>query len=91
MFAGQAAQVTCLVSEGDTPLVISWGFDGGYDFNDIGIITNKLGTKGSTLLIEYISSKHQGNYTCIVKNPAGVVTSTAYLEIHGKRLKKVVW
>lgn len=91
MFAGQAAQVTCLVSEGDSPLDISWGFSKGSDFDDLGILVNKVGKKGSTLFIESISSRHQGNYTCFAKNPAGVVTYSAHLEIHGNIPSLRVW
>lgn len=90
MFAGQAAQVTCLVYEGDFPLDISWGFSRGDNFEELGIFVNKLGKKGSTLLIESISSQHQGNYTCFVKNQAGVVEYSAFLEIHGKIAPKSV-
>jgi hypothetical protein len=86
MFAGQAAQVTCLVLEGDTPLDIVWSVDGGSDMDELGIITNKLGQKGTTLFIEYINEQHRGNYTCTAKNPVGVARFSTFLEIHGKTL-----
>lgn len=80
IFAGEAAQVTCLVSAGDPPLDISWHFDG---ISDIGITMTKVGRKASTLLIESAGIQHRGNYTCIAKNAAGFVAYTTPLNIHG--------
>lgn len=83
IFAGQAAQVTCLVFEGDSPIDISWSFDGKYDMYRLGVSTMKAGKKASMLLIENASEKHQGNFTCSVKNPAGITNFTASLYVHG--------
>lgn len=80
IFAGEAAQVTCLVSAGDPPLDISWHFEG---ISDIGITVTKVGRKASTLLIESAGIQHRGNYTCIAKNTAGFVNYTTPLNIHG--------
>nr|CAD7403650.1 unnamed protein product [Timema poppensis] len=82
IFAGQATQVTCLVSQGDAPLNILWSFQGSELSTQTGISTNKFGRKASSLLIDPASSGHRGNYTCTVKNPAGTVNYTAHLEIH---------
>ncbi|RZF32483.1 hypothetical protein LSTR_LSTR016773 [Laodelphax striatellus] len=84
IFAGEAAQVTCLVSQGDPPLDISWSFHGLGDLSQLGLSTNKVGKKASMLLIESASSHHRGNYTCSVRNPAGSVNYSTSLEIHGK-------
>lgn len=83
IFAGQAAQVTCLISEGDSPLEIVWSFDGENKINHLGISTIKAGSKGSMLLIESASYRHRGNYTCSAKNPAGESEFTTSLNIHG--------
>lgn len=84
MFAGQTAQITCLVSDGDLPLDISWSFQGADNFAHLGISTQNLGRKGSSLLIESADSYHQGNYTCTVKNAAATANYTAALNVHGK-------
>lgn len=83
IFAGQSAQVTCFVLEGDTPLDISWTFNDSTSFKHLGISTAKVGLKTSVLLIEAAGSQHRGQYTCRVENPAGVVNFTTRLEING--------
>lgn len=83
IFAGQAAQVTCLVSEGDPPLDISWSFDGIGEMYRLGISTMKAGKKASVLLIETAQAKHRANYTCTAKNPAGIANYSTTLNIHG--------
>lgn len=83
IFAGQAAQVTCLVNEGDQPFDISWSFQASHTSSQNGITTNKIGNRASLLLIDPADSGHIGNYTCTVRNPVGVVNYTASLKIHG--------
>lgn len=82
IFAGQATQVTCLVSVGDPPLDITWSFNGHKDVAVLGISTTKTG-KANMLLIDSTGSHHQGNYTCTAKNPAAVVSYSALLYVHG--------
>lgn len=84
IFAGQAAQVTCLVSEGDLPIDISWTFHGIVDMSALGVSINRIGSKTSMLLIETSMGDHQGNYTCVAKNKAGVTHYTTTLHVHGK-------
>lgn len=83
IYAGQSAQVTCFVLEGDTPLDISWTFNGSKSFKHLGITTAKVGQKTSLLLIEGAGSQHRGQYTCRAENPAGGVNFTTHLEING--------
>lgn len=83
IFAGQSAQVTCLVSEGDAPLQFSWQLSGQEIPKDGGIEIQSLGRRGSNLMIEYAESKHGGNYTCSVSNTAGTVQYTTVLNVHG--------
>jgi hypothetical protein len=83
IFAGQTTQVTCLVSEGDSPLDIAWSFQGTELSSQMGISTVRYGQKASALLIDPASSGHRGNYTCTVRNRAGSVNYTANLDVHG--------
>lgn len=93
IYAGQAAQITCFVSEGDQPLELLWSFNGSIVTDKEGIQTNKFG-RTSTLLIDPTSANHIGNYTCIANNAAGAVNYTAILDIfgmpcRGRRIKHV--
>lgn len=82
IFAGEAAQVTCLVTQGDSPLEIGWEFQNSRVF-PVGVTTTRVGSRASLLLIEATGPDHQGTYTCIAKNPVGIVRYSATLEIHG--------
>lgn len=81
--SGQTAQVTCLVSEGDLPLNITWSFHGGVVELDSGVITTKIGKKASSLLIDSVSEVQSGNYTCTAQNRAGSSHYTASLDVYG--------
>lgn len=83
IFAGQSAQVTCLVSEGDTPMEITWSFESLRPFDEYGITTHKFGHQGNVLLIAETSAHHQGVYTCSATNSAGRANYSSLLEIHG--------
>lgn len=79
VFAGQSAQVTCSVLEGDSPLDLSWTFD--VPRNLVSVV--KIGEKTSLLSIENTDSVHRGNYTCYVMNRVGNASYTASLNVHG--------
>lgn len=88
IYSGQSAQITCLVSEGDAPLNISWWFRKS-DQSELkplpsGISVNKMGSKLSMLFIESTSSYFAGNYACVVENRAGSSKHTSALNVHGK-------
>lgn len=92
IFAGQAAQVTCLVSEGDLPLDITWTYQGSSNRSmmDLGISTSRFGQKTSMLLIESTNAEHRGNYTCTAKSLSTLQLSSHYsaeLNIHGKHFQ----
>ena len=83
MDEGEFAQVSCIVSKGDKPLTISWSFHGHNITSDLGIITTPIGTRGSMLVIESVGHRHQGNYSCVAKNQAGVRYETVQLRVNG--------
>uniref|UniRef100_A0A8W7P8J2 Ig-like domain-containing protein n=1 Tax=Anopheles coluzzii TaxID=1518534 RepID=A0A8W7P8J2_ANOCL len=86
--SGSTASVSCIVTKGDTPIDISWMFNGRRITLDEGILITKGGGKISMLSIESVHSRHAGNYTCSAKNKAGSVQHTAELQVMGKSCTK---
>lgn len=86
IYVGQSAQLTCFVTDGDLPLEITWSFNGTEDLSFFGVMTGKAGRRAKLLIIESVAPKHQGYYTCSVRNPARTVSYTANLKIHGRYL-----
>uniref|UniRef100_A0A182NC81 Down syndrome cell adhesion molecule n=1 Tax=Anopheles dirus TaxID=7168 RepID=A0A182NC81_9DIPT len=79
--SGSTASVSCIVTKGDTPIDISWMFNGRRISIDDGILITKGGGKISMLSIESVHSSHAGNYTCSARNTAGSVQHTAELQV----------
>lgn len=79
----EAIMVICSVTKGDMPFVIQWYFNGqAVRTGRRGIVL--LNTKRSSQIsIESVSHENQGNYTCVVKNEAGVMNYTATLFVNG--------
>ncbi len=83
---GSFAQITCVVSEGDEPLTISWSFHGHNLTTDFGIMTQNMGTRVSSLMISSVGHKHMGQYTCTASNSAGKASYSANLRVNGRLL-----
>ena len=81
---GSFAQLSCVVTEGDEPLILSWSFHGHNLTSDLGITTTELGSRTSILMIPSVAHKHVGNYTCKAINKAGCTSSTAELKVNSK-------
>lgn len=62
----------------------SWSFGGQSVGMLPGVSTMGGGRKASMLLIDPLGAMHSGNYTCTVKNRAGVANYTSELRINGK-------
>ena len=84
MNEGAFAQVSCIITEGDEPLSISWTFHGSHITSDLGILTTPLGTKGSSLMIPSVGHGHRGNYTCQAANAAGSRSRGVELRVNGR-------
>ena len=84
MDEGSFAQVSCIVTKGDQPLVISWSFHGSNITSELGITTMPTGPMGSLLMIPSVGHKHRGTYTCKARNPAGVRSQSVELRVNGK-------
>lgn len=74
--------VTCAVSEGDSPLKITWLKDG-RPLKPREATTHHIGEFDLALRIQSASTAHNGNYTCVASNDAAKTSRTASLLVHG--------
>ncbi|XP_024891161.1 LOW QUALITY PROTEIN: hemicentin-2-like [Temnothorax curvispinosus] len=82
IYAGQAAQLACMVPIGDTPIEIAWTHEGEALSQFMGFSVGKLGPRTSILLIEPVTPEHGGRYACVASNPSGRVIHEATLRVH---------
>src|SRR5436309_546343 len=85
-FKGMRAHITCAVSQGDSPLKFVWLKD---KYNTTatldGVSIRQYDSHTSSLSIESVTSRHSGNYTCVVSNIAATVSYAAQLLVQGKQ------
>ncbi|GAB6032243.1 Down syndrome cell adhesion molecule-like protein 1 [Chamberlinius hualienensis] len=78
---GQLARVSCIVSRGDLPLNFAWEKDGlgliNEDAKADGIYVRSFDEHSSILSITSVQLKHNGRFTCIAKNAAGMARHSA--------------
>ncbi|KAK7068698.1 hypothetical protein SK128_024054 [Halocaridina rubra] len=67
---GAFAPVICVVAAGDTPMNISWHYNGGIQL-PLGTDSQTIGDRTSILTISSISWLHSGDYECLAENSAG--------------------
>ena len=87
-----AVSVTCVVNKGDLPIEIEWMFAGSEEYGGVpekrlntndGVVITRTNARISMLSIEAVKSRHRGNYTCVARNNAGIVSNSAQLSIDG--------
>ena len=83
MNEGAFTQLSCVVTEGDMPLSISWSFHGHNLTSGLGIETSNMGPRASILMINSVGHRHRGSYTCTASNKAGKVSYTTKLNVNG--------
>lgn len=83
MNEGAFAQLSCVITEGDEPLSISWTFHGHDLTSDQGIQTSNHGSRVSLLMITSVGHQHMGQYTCTASNKAGQASFSANLRVNG--------
>jgi Immunoglobulin domain len=59
-------------------------------FDEKTIEINTIQSFSSILTIHNITSQHNGNYTCLILNPGGVVDYTAVLSVSGNKLYSII-
>lgn len=88
---GERASLTCSVTKGDPPLTVSWLKDGRPLDPKHRLAVQQVDQYNSILLIESLSPEHNGNYSCVARNPAAEVIHTQRLVVNGisrQRTKK---
>ncbi|KAA0202266.1 hypothetical protein HAZT_HAZT008156 [Hyalella azteca] len=83
---GDMAQTNCVVQKGDSPLLISWQFNGLPLTNSDHVEIAGMGKRSSILTIDPVMGDHRGNYTCVASNPAGEMAVHAILHVNGAPL-----
>ena len=80
---GQEAALTCRASKGDTPMELSWTFDGRPVAGDAGVQVFSVGRRTSVLSIQSVEADHSGLYTCTASNAVGEAQHSARLTVKG--------
>lgn len=88
---GDNVQATCHVSKGDSPLQLTWSFQGlnsNSSALEKSVKTLKVSERTNLLEIPEAFSAHSGHYTCAARNKAGSVAYTATLMVNGNYLEE---
>lgn len=64
-------------------MTVEWKLNGSPLQSYLEIQTEKRGKRINNLVIDLVSAKHAGNYTCFAENAAGVAEHTAELVVNG--------
>lgn len=80
---GERASLTCSVTKGDAPLTVTWLKDGKPLDPKHHLAVQQVDQFNSILLIESLSPEHNGNYSCVARNPAAEVVHTQRLVVNG--------
>ncbi|KAL1130463.1 hypothetical protein AAG570_011711 [Ranatra chinensis] len=79
---GERASLTCSVTKGDLPLTVSWLKDGRPLDPKHRLAVQQVDRFNSILLIESLSPEHNGNYSCVARNPAAEAVHTQRLVVN---------
>ncbi|KAJ8667921.1 hypothetical protein QAD02_009584 [Eretmocerus hayati] len=80
--AGDTTSVQCVIMKGDTPLDISFTFQGIPIVPGRDVIISETGKRAKQLMIDSVNAKHAGEYTCIASNMAGATSRSALLSVN---------
>lgn len=83
MSYGDTISIQCTISGGDLPVDVQWRLNGSPLESYLEIQTAKSGKRINNLVIDLVSAKHAGNYTCLASNAAGVAEHTSELVVNG--------
>ncbi len=83
MSYGDTISITCTISGGDLPVVVEWRLNGSPLESYLEIQTERRGKRINNLVIDLVSAKHAGTYSCLASNAAGVAEHTSELVVNG--------
>ena len=76
--------MSCVVTEGDEPLTVSWTFHGAELSSDLEMVTTPIGSRGSMLMISRVGHRHTGSYTCLAEVPGfPSISQTSRVKLRG--------
>lgn len=80
---GERASLTCTVIKGDLPLTITWNKDGHPLKSKMHSTITQVDQFNSILVIDSVSPQHNGNYSCVARNPVAEETIMQHLMVNG--------
>lgn len=80
---GETTTVTCAVTSGTAPFKFLWMKDN-KELEEQNNVRVKHEQRYSMLFIEPVDTLSGGNYTCVVKNRAGLDSYTTFLDVEGE-------
>jgi hypothetical protein len=81
--AGDFVTTQCAVVKGDSPISISWLFNGTDITSGDGILIIQSGKRITSISIEAVRAHHAGDYTCVARNAAGAANFTSSIHVNG--------
>ncbi|KAI1301475.1 Down syndrome cell adhesion molecule-like protein Dscam2 [Halotydeus destructor] len=84
---GMRTRVYCNMAQGDVPVKLSWAKDGcplsdHVHYNMAGLHVRQIDEFSLALVIENLSTHHNGNYSCLAENEAASVNHTSELLVN---------
>lgn len=83
--SGLSTRTICTVERGEKPLNFIWKYNNREITDSELSVTINSFEDYTVLIIDPVSSKNSGNYTCVVKNVKGEDSFTATLLVQGKK------
>lgn len=83
---GERVYEACTVIGGDKPVQVTWTKDGVPVKSIEGVQVRNLDQLTTFLVIDHLSPRHAGNYTCTATNDAASAQHTSALNVNGKLL-----
>lgn len=84
---GDTASVQCVIMKGDSPLEITFMFNGSPINSSLDVAISKTGKRAKQLMIDYVTARHAGEYTCVASNLAGSTSRSTLLAVNGTMIK----